>query len=81
MVKVVLEDETKKDAVSFSDTSIYHCVLKLVQKHWGDLGEAAVRSGLKCKYCNDQTRIAIIRIRHRPHRFVTSVLPLASVVS
>lgn len=81
VVKVVLEDESKKDGLSFSDHSIYNCVLKLVQKHWGDLGEAAVRSGLRCKYCNDQTRIAIIRIKHRPHRFVTSVLPLACVVS
>lgn len=80
-MKVVLEDESKTDAITLSDHSIYNCVLKLVQKHWGDLGEAAVRSGLRCKYCNDQTRIAIIRMKHRPHRFVTSVLPLASVVS
>lgn len=80
VIKIELEDETRTGAVSFSDYSIYNGVLKLVQKHYGDLGSAAVKSGLKCKYCNDQTRIAIIRIKHRPHRFVTSVLPLANVV-
>lgn len=80
VIKVELEDETRTGTVSFTDYSIYNGILKLVQKHYGDFGSAAVKSGLKCKYCNDQTRIAIIRIKHRPHRFVTSVLPLANVV-
>lgn len=79
VVKIELENDTI-GGVKFTDYAIYNGILKLVQKHYGDLGHAAVKSGLKCKYCNDQTRIAIIRIKHRPHRFVTSVLPLANVL-
>lgn len=51
-----------------------------MQKYYGDLGAASIRFGLKCKYANEQTRIAIVRIKHRIHRFVTSVLPMESVV-
>lgn len=81
VVQVVPENEAKATGtLTLSDYAIYNCVLRLVQQHYGDLGAAAIRSGLKCKYCNDQTRIAIIRIKHHPHRFVTSVLPLANAV-
>lgn len=63
-----------------SDSIIYSSIMKSVAKYYGDLGAASVQFGLKCKYCNDQTRIAIIRVKHKIHRFVTSILPLISVV-
>ncbi len=81
VVQIVPEDDNKKGGLSFTDLSIAQCILKNVQKYYGDVGVAAIRSGLKCKYCNEQTRIAIIRIKHRPHRFVTSILPLIAVVN
>lgn len=68
-------------SLSFSDGAIYSSITKLVLKYYGDLGAASIRFGLKCKYCNDQTRVAIVRIKHRIHRFVTSILPMTSVVS
>lgn len=80
VVKVELEKEDTK-SVSLADYSLYSCIIKCVQKYYGEFGVAAIRFGLKCKYCNDQTRIAIIRVKHKIHRFVTSILPLASVVS
>ncbi|XP_023934623.1 ribonuclease P/MRP protein subunit POP5 [Bicyclus anynana] len=57
-------------------SKIFHDTLvdKIQQLH-GDFGVAAVKTGLMTKYCNENTRIAIIRSRHGPHRFVTSSLP------
>lgn len=80
VVKVDLQNE-KATNVAFTDTALYNCITRCVQKYYGDVGAASIRFGLKCKYANEQTRIAIIRIKHRIHRFVTSILPMASVVS
>lgn len=84
VLRVVLEDDlrnSQQNSVSLTGTAIYQCIVKLVQKYYGDVGVGAVRTSLKAKYCNDQTRIAIIRVKHKAHRFVTSILPLASVIS
>ncbi|KAJ6633858.1 NAD-dependent histone deacetylase sirtuin-1 [Pseudolycoriella hygida] len=80
VVQIIPEDDNKKGGLAFTDISIAQCIMKNVQKFYGDFGAATVRSGFKCKYCNEQTRIAIIRIKHRPHRYVTSVLPLITTI-
>lgn len=57
-------------------SKIFHdTVLSKIQQLHGDFGSAAVRTGFLTKYCNENTRIAILRVRHGPHRFVTSSLP------
>lgn len=57
-------------------SKIFHeTLLKKIQQLHGDFGVAAIRNGFLTKYCNENTRIAIIRARHGPHRFVTSSLP------
>lgn len=55
---------------------MYEAILQKVQQMHGDYGVAAIRSGFTAKYCNENTRIALIRIRHGPHLIVTSCLPL-----
>lgn len=80
VVKVELQNE-QPGRLTFGDNIIYRCIMRSVQKYYGDVGVAAVQYGLKTKYCNDQTRIAIVRIRHRVHRFVTSILPMVATVS
>lgn len=67
--------------LSISDGLLYASITKSVQKYYGDFGAASIRFGLKCKYCNDQTRVAIIRVKHKIHRFVNSILPITSIVS
>ncbi|XP_047512005.1 ribonuclease P/MRP protein subunit POP5 [Pieris napi] len=56
-------------------SAIYEAILAKIQQLHGDFGVAAVRTGFLTKYCNENTRIAIIRCRHGPHQFVTSSLP------
>lgn len=55
-------------------------VINKIQELHGDFGVAAVRNGLLAKYCNENTRIAILRVRHGPHRFVTSSLPFITKI-
>lgn len=60
---------------------IFHdTVLNKIQLLHGDFGVAAVKSGFLTKYCNENTRIAIIRSRHGPHRYVTSALPFITKI-
>lgn len=80
MVKIVPQNSIA-GRLSISDGLLYSSITKSVQKYYGDFGAASIRFGLKCKYCNDQTRIAIIRVKHKIHRFVNSILPLTSIVS
>lgn len=80
VVKIVPQN-TIAGRLSISDGLLYSSITKSVQKYYGDFGAASIRFGLKCKYCNDQTRVAIIRVKHKIHRFVNSILPLTSIVS
>lgn len=62
-------------------SKIFHdTVLNKIQQLHGDFGSAAVRTGFLTKYCNENTRIAIIRVRHGPHHFVTSALPFITKI-
>ncbi|KAL0894147.1 hypothetical protein ABMA27_014180 [Loxostege sticticalis] len=60
---------------------IFHdSVLNKIQQLHGDFGIASIRNGFLTKYCNETTRIALIRARHGPHRFVTSSLPFITKI-
>ncbi|CAG4988407.1 unnamed protein product [Parnassius apollo] len=62
-------------------SKIFHdTVLDKIQQLHGDFGIAAVRTGFLTKYCNENTRIAILRSRHGPHKFVTSSLPFITKI-
>ncbi|CAH0721888.1 unnamed protein product, partial [Brenthis ino] len=64
----------------FKSKILYDTLIEKIQQLHGDFGVAAVKTGLVAKYCNENTRIAIIRSRHGPHRFVTSSLPFITKV-
>lgn len=55
-------------------------MLSKIQQLHGDFGVAAVTTGFLTKYCNENTRIAILRSRHGPHKFVTSSLPFITKI-
>lgn len=54
--------------------------MQKVQQLHGDFGVAAIRAGFTAKYCNEKTRVAIIRIRHGPHKLVASALPCINMI-
>ncbi|CAB3228684.1 unnamed protein product [Arctia plantaginis] len=60
---------------------IFHdTVMNKIQQLHGDFGVAAITTGFLTKYCNETTRIAIIRSRHGPHKFVISSLPFITQI-
>lgn len=60
--------------------ALYSAILNKVQEMHGDFGSAAMRNGFTTKYCNPYTKVALIRTRHGPHRFVASILPLITEI-
>ncbi|OWR51687.1 ribonuclease P/MRP protein subunit POP5 [Danaus plexippus] len=62
-------------------SKIFHdTVMDKIQLLYGDFGVAAVKIGFLAKYCNENTRIAILKSRHGPHKFVTSALPFVTKI-
>lgn len=66
--------------LSLVSKSLHDTVMNKIQQLYGDFGIAAVRTGFLMKYCNEHTRIAILRCRHGPHQFVTSSLPFITKI-
>lgn len=69
--------EIGKEEVStkFSDVSLSEAIISKIQQLYGDFGVATIRQGFSTKYCNEHTKVAIIRVRRGPHKFVTSSIP------
>lgn len=72
--------EADDKPLKLNSTSIYFHLMKKIQQLHGDFGVAAVKTGLNVKYCNEQTRLVVIRARHGPHRFVASSLPILDAI-
>ncbi|XP_047527992.1 ribonuclease P/MRP protein subunit POP5 [Vanessa atalanta] len=74
-VEIVSPTVPEYKALSLKSKLFNDMIFEKIQQLHGDFGVAAVKNGFLTKYCNENTRIAIIRSRHGPHRFVTSSLP------
>uniref|UniRef100_A0A1B6C652 Uncharacterized protein n=1 Tax=Clastoptera arizonana TaxID=38151 RepID=A0A1B6C652_9HEMI len=72
--------EKLKKGINLRSSLLYNSVITAVQKFHGDFGVAAIRAGLSAKYCNEVTRTALIRLRHGPHRLLSSILPLVNEI-
>lgn len=75
-------NEMGKEHISckFSDVSLVQAVNDKVQQLFGDFGVASIRAGLSTKYVNEHTKIAVIRVRRGPHKFVASSLPCIKTI-
>ncbi|XP_037929628.1 ribonuclease P/MRP protein subunit POP5 isoform X2 [Teleopsis dalmanni] len=67
-------------ALHMKDHVITKCVLHNVKKYYGDYGLGIIEKGFRIKYCNDSTKIAIIRCAHRSHKYVQSTLPFITMI-
>ncbi|KAK2583528.1 hypothetical protein KPH14_009484 [Odynerus spinipes] len=68
-VEIVPADGSDKLLI-LKTTAVQNAVQKKVQQLYGDFGAAAIKAGFNAKYCNAQTRIALIKARHGPHKFL-----------
>lgn len=80
MVCHVNENGKEHISCKFTDMSLYEAVMNKVQQLYGDFGVAAIRAGFSTKYCNEHTKVAVIRVRRGPHKFVASCLPCITTI-
>ncbi|XP_022213712.1 uncharacterized protein LOC111068520 [Drosophila obscura] len=71
---------TPTQTLRLTDHSLAKCLLQNVEKHYGVYGLGVIEHGFRVKYCNERTKIAIIRCVHRGQRFVSSMLPLITLI-
>uniref|UniRef100_R4G341 Ribonuclease P/MRP protein subunit POP5 n=2 Tax=Rhodnius TaxID=13248 RepID=R4G341_RHOPR len=71
----VKPEKSSKDFKKLSGKELSRQILCVVSRLHGEFGLAAVRHGFSVSYCNEITHIAIIRVRHGPHKIVTSSFP------
>lgn len=68
--------EVKSDRKSkIAASELADTLRKAVQKYYGDFGLASM-SNLNVKLFYDKHKLAIVRVSHGPHRFLSSILPL-----
>ncbi|KAH8298656.1 hypothetical protein KR018_008961, partial [Drosophila ironensis] len=77
-VQIVPYNQT--NALRLSDQALSKCLLQNVEKLYGAYGLGMIEQGFRVKYCNERTKIAIIRCLHRGQRFVSSILPLITLI-
>ncbi|XP_077290314.1 POP5 ribonuclease P/MRP subunit [Arctopsyche grandis] len=59
---------------------LYEAVIEKVQQLHGDYGVALIKPGFMTKYCNEMTRIALMKTRHEPYRILASSLPFVNTL-
>lgn len=65
--------------LSISSEELYAQIKERIQKYYGEYGISSLLR-LNVKYFNEKTHLCIIQATHGPHRYVTSTLPLMTVV-
>ncbi|XP_066586965.1 ribonuclease P/MRP protein subunit POP5 [Prorops nasuta] len=65
----------KEKPLVLKSHTLQNAIQSKVQQMYGDFGVAAIRPGFAAKYCNMHTKIALIKIRHGPHKFLVNCIP------
>lgn len=73
---IPVSKKLESESFSVKHSDLYRTIILMIKKMHGDFGLAAIKTGFAAKYCNDLTKVAIVKTRHGPHRFVTTVIPL-----
>ncbi|XP_017128304.1 uncharacterized protein LOC108146723 [Drosophila elegans] len=79
-IAVQIVPHTPTQTLRLSDHGLAKILLQNVEKYYGVYGLGMIEQGFRVKYINDQTKIAIIRCLHRGQRFVSSILPLITLI-
>ncbi|XP_011493846.1 PREDICTED: uncharacterized protein LOC105359069 [Ceratosolen solmsi marchali] len=73
-IQVSYKDNSDR-ILNLKTTALHDAIQKKVSEMYGDFGLAAIKAGFSAKYCNSHTKIALIKIRHGPHKFIVDVIP------
>ncbi|KAJ8918871.1 hypothetical protein NQ315_011163 [Exocentrus adspersus] len=75
MVVQINETGKEEGKLKLKAASLHEAIIQKVQQLHGDFGVAAIRAGFTAKYFNEHTRVAFVRTRRGPHKFVCSAIP------
>ncbi|CAB3360202.1 Hypothetical predicted protein [Cloeon dipterum] len=78
VLEVVPVESKNKRKPQMRAQALYSALMEKVELLHGDFGVAAIRNGFLAKYCSKMTQIAYVRVRHGPHKLVTSAVPLVT---
>ncbi|KAH8319398.1 hypothetical protein KR067_007248, partial [Drosophila pandora] len=79
-IAVQIVPYTPTNTLRINDHTLSKCLLQNVEKYHGVYGLGLIENGFRVKYCNDRTKTAIIRCLHRGQKFISSVLPLITLI-
>ncbi|KAM8710434.1 hypothetical protein ACLKA7_017107 [Drosophila subpalustris] len=79
-IAVQIVPEKSMQTLRLSDHTLSKCLLQNVEKYYGVYGLGVLEHGFRVKYCNERTKIAVIRCLHRGQRYVSSILPLITLI-
>ncbi|XP_060655615.1 uncharacterized protein LOC132790886 [Drosophila nasuta] len=79
-IAVQIVPQTPVQTLRLTDSTLSKCLLQNVEKYYGVYGLGLLEHGFRVKYCNERTKIAIIRCIHRGQRYVSSILPLITLI-
>ncbi|XP_034937968.1 uncharacterized protein Pop5 [Chelonus insularis] len=71
----IIPNSQNEKPLTLNSSALYNAIIKKIQQLYGDFGVAAIKSGLNAKYCNTHTKIALIKSRHGPHKFLINAFP------
>ncbi|KAL9873223.1 ribonuclease P/MRP protein subunit POP5 [Glossina fuscipes] len=80
IVVEIVPESKQHNVLHYKDHVLSKCILAAVRKYYGAYGLGRVELGFCTKYCNERTKIALIRCSHQSHKFVTSILPLITTI-
>uniref|UniRef100_A0A336LZ22 Ribonuclease P/MRP protein subunit POP5 n=1 Tax=Culicoides sonorensis TaxID=179676 RepID=A0A336LZ22_CULSO len=67
------------EPLKITSEELYSQIKTKIHKYYGDYGISCLLR-LNVKYFNEKTHMCIIQATHGPHRYVTSTLPLMTVI-
>ncbi|KAH8235099.1 hypothetical protein KR032_008806, partial [Drosophila birchii] len=79
-IAVQIVPYTSTKVLWFNDNTLTKCLLHNIEKYYGVYGLGMIEQGFRVKYINERTKIAIIRCLHGGQRFVSSILPLITLI-
>ncbi|XP_076233815.1 POP5 ribonuclease P/MRP subunit isoform X2 [Calliopsis andreniformis] len=62
-------------------TALHVAIQQKIQQLYGDFGVAAIKAGFTAKYCNVHTKIALVKTRHGPHKFLLGSIPFITDIA
>ncbi|XP_014240234.1 ribonuclease P/MRP protein subunit POP5 [Cimex lectularius] len=76
-ITVEIKSQTNR---TFKSNEITRELFHKVKEVFGEYGTASIQNGFSASYCNELTNVVILRVKHGPHKYITTTLPLITKI-